>query len=572
MAKYVIFHGSTIIHPGVYTWVDYSQVENILAGLRGIVAVLGDADEGEPGVVVTFSRSRDMIDYYKSGSLADAAQALFNPSPEIAVGKPTKVLAVRTNSGGQASVVFKQGETDAITVKSRRWGNYGNTIQVKIENGSASGSKRITCSSYDMSETSPDIEAKAFSIQRLGATDVVMTIDSTGLTAVSGENVELNLSFSVYPTIQALVNEIKRHEGYSATLLTGTEIKSTELDHVTNVDICSSPYTVRYLAKGIVDWLNNQSVLCEGVVNNYLVPDNATKTLSGGSVGITTQSSFSEALEAIKGLNVDFVVPLFDRDIPGGMTFDQMINTLKAHITEVNDIKATGERQAFVGMYGTVSDLKAQAINLNSPYIALIGQRVKGTNARAETAVMPAWYTACLIAGLKAGTPVGEPLTFKRLNIADLVDEFSADTINDLLLNGILMVERVPGAGFRIVKDLTTYLSTDNDILCSNSAMECIIYIKKGLRENLSSMVGSKGLPRNLRAIKNKVLGYFTLLASGVDAILTSTKDSAGNIQPPYRNVEVTMDGNVVTVRAELTIVPGIDYILNEVIPTKARA
>lgn len=569
MAKYVVFHGDVIIHPGVYTWVDYSQVENILAGVRGVVALIGEAEEGEPGIVTVFSRARDGIDYFKSGPLADAIYAVFNPSTDPAVSKPFRIVAVKTNSSTVASALFTQGANSAITLTARRYGVYGNTIRAEITNGSEPGTKLVRISTYDKSEQSGDLSGAVFTVQRIGVTSATLTVDDNGVTAIAEGDVEHVYPFSTYPTAQAIANDLSSDINYIVSLSTGVDVASNTLDRAT-YNIAGITATVRALTKSIVDWVNMKSILCTATVNAYLVPDNAVKQLSGGSKGISTATDVQNALNSIAGLNIDFVVPLFDRDIEG-LTMSAVVNALKSHISEANQIKSTTERQAFLGIYGPIETLKQYAIVLNSPYFTLFGQRVKGTKADMSSAELGVWYLACMVAGIKAGTPVGEPLTFKRVNILDLVDVFANQTIEDLLLSGVGCVEQVPGIGFRLVKDITTYLSTDNDILCSASAMESILYIKKGLRTNLERFVGAKGLPRTIQAIKGAVIGYLTILSTGYDAILMSTTDAQGNLLPPFRNLEVTLVGNVINVRVELTIVPGIDYILNEVIPTKAR-
>jgi hypothetical protein len=568
MAKYIVFHGDVIIHPGVYTWVDYSQVENILAGVRGIVAVIGEADEGEPNVVSIFSRGRDMIDYYKSGPLADIAYALFNPSTDPAVSTPFRVIAVKTNQSTAAiATLHDDTDNDIITVKARRYGTYGNTISIKVEAGSESGTKKITIASYDKTEVFDNISGALFSIQRSGGT---LTVDDTGITASSGGTTEHIYPFDTYPTVQSVVADLQKDPNYTVSLLTGVETPSNVIDRAT-YDI-NTATIVRCLGKAVADAINAKSSLCTATITAYRIPKNeGPLMLTGGSVGTTSITDIQNALKSLEGLNIDFIVPLFDRDV-GSLTFSSIINALVDHIKTCNATKSTAERQAFIGMYTTsVSNLKQQAIQLNSPYFALCGQRVKGVKADMSIAEMGVWYLAGILAGIKAGTPVGEPLTFKKVNIIDLVDTYNTQTIEDLLLNGIICVEAVPGQGFRIVKDLTTYLSTDNDILCSVSAMEAITYIKKGLRDNLNKFVGQKGLPRTISAIKSVLRGYLTMLATGYDAILMSTTDAQGNILPPFRNLEVSLSGDTLQVKVELTIVPGINYILNEVIPTKAR-
>lgn len=121
MARSFTFNGKTILTPGAI-----SRVRTIgsagSAATNGIVALLGEADGGEPGAVVTFDDPNEAIDYFTSGPLADAAKIAFDPSSDPRVpGGCFRAVCYKTNQGTQAETqlpsddVYATGSVDAAS-------------------------------------------------------------------------------------------------------------------------------------------------------------------------------------------------------------------------------------------------------------------------------------------------------------------------------------------------------------------------------------------------------------------------------------------------------------------------
>jgi len=106
MARSVTFNGMTQFRPGGLTKVDASALAQISLATNGIIGLIGEADGGEPGVVVTLDDPALAKSAFRSGPLADAIRVVFDPSNDPRVpGGAFRCLCVKANQGTQASLV-----------------------------------------------------------------------------------------------------------------------------------------------------------------------------------------------------------------------------------------------------------------------------------------------------------------------------------------------------------------------------------------------------------------------------------------------------------------------------------
>lgn len=98
MARFVVFNGMTMVHPGALSKIDVSEMAQLSLGVTGVVGIIGEADGGRPNVadskyIPILYDSSQVKDIYKSGPLADAIQTVFSPSNDPRI--PSGAFAVR---------------------------------------------------------------------------------------------------------------------------------------------------------------------------------------------------------------------------------------------------------------------------------------------------------------------------------------------------------------------------------------------------------------------------------------------------------------------------------------------
>lgn len=107
MARSVTFNGMTMFRPGGLTKVDASALAQITLATNGIIGLIGEADGGVPGEVVTIDDPALAKGSFKSGPLANAIRVAFDPSNDPRVpGGAFRCLCVKTNQGTQAQLVM----------------------------------------------------------------------------------------------------------------------------------------------------------------------------------------------------------------------------------------------------------------------------------------------------------------------------------------------------------------------------------------------------------------------------------------------------------------------------------
>lgn len=107
MARFITFNGITKWTPGGITKVNAEALAPIGISANGIVALIGEADGGQPGTVgiVTIDDPAEATAAFTSGPLADAIRIAFDPSNDTRIpGGAQRVLAYKVNGGTQSTL------------------------------------------------------------------------------------------------------------------------------------------------------------------------------------------------------------------------------------------------------------------------------------------------------------------------------------------------------------------------------------------------------------------------------------------------------------------------------------
>ena len=296
--------------------------------------------------------------------------------------------------------------------------------------------------------------------------------------------------------------------------------------------------------------------------------------LTGGTAASTTTTDLLNAYDDLNRHRHNTVVPLWSTDGPS-ISLGEVHAATLSH-TNLGSGAAKNENDGIlaIDVSGTPAtalvDVQNSQADLNNRNCALVYQGVQRTNVDGAMTQFEPHMLAVILAGMQAGTEVGEPLTFKYLRSNDLtypntLDPKDVSVSNQLLLSGILFAEPVQGKGFRVVRNLSTYTQTDNLAYTDRNVNEVLNYVSYDLRTFIEDrFTGIKATPATAASIKSSLISKLSSYRDA-DIIVDSTDTVTGQRLNAYRNVRVSISGDIATIRFEMFPVIGINYEIIEI-------
>ena len=427
---------------------------------------------------------------------------------------------------------------------------------------------------------------------------------ATALTSVVAPVADnLAITFTPQQTLRSLVDQINATTNYEATIPDGVNGDTTLMSSF-DFGTRATTQEVRFdenIGDGgsflrdlqiLVDWYNDFSELVtaakstvgtEEVSELPLVTGGVAGTvkdvpvfLIGGARGISANSNFQTGLDALLQVRANHVVPLIDQDLTNEgfsstATFESVAAQLAAHVDAAAGVNKS-ERGGYLGYNADIDTWLAQAATLNNADIQLGAQGLTTLNAAGTLTAQPFWSIAVAAVGMRSGAPeVGEPITFKLIKTNALTQDTSwspksLTDINRILAGGGLFAEQVEGTGFRFVRDLTTWLADDNIAFIDGNTRDAVRFIAFDLRTTLENQfTGLKATPANVQAIRSTVVAKMGVYLE--DNIIVESLDPETETQtiPGFRNLRVSITGNVASIKIEIFPVTGIVFELTEI-------
>ncbi len=556
----VFFNGRLITTPTTASVVNDDAMRNQNLTVGNVVALVGRSAAGKPKTALRFGSPQEAQRELVSGELLDAVLAAFDPSNQTA--GPSLVVAVRVNPAVQATGVLKDaGSNTVINLTSTSYGLLQNQIKAKIETASLDG-LRVTIQRGQDYYSRDNVARRAFSIQYTGAeASSTMTINGTQLVlaAPTGTTVE-TISLAEYPTVNDLVDRINSITGFVASVQdrNGTAKTVNGLDFVTAQDVKTEAYIARADLQAVIDWINGAG---EGFVDAARAANAGAKPaptsgfvfLTSGSDGVTTNSDWADAFEALQGIDVQWITP-----VSGDAAIHAMVD---AHVAYMSNV-AMKERRAIVGTVAGTSDTDAIAAakNINSDRVSLVHLGHYEYADTGKLTLLPPYISAARIAGMFAGVNPGTPLTNKQFKCRGLERDLRNPTDTDVLINGgVLCIENTE-SGYKVVKSISTWLVNDNYNRVEQSTGVAVDFVARNVRNALDALRGAKGNPLVLSRAKSITESTLRELAreepQGPGILVGNTEN------PPYRNIKASLEGDVLRVEFECSPVIPVNYVL----------
>lgn len=556
----VFFNGRIYTTPTTVSAVNDSALANQNLAQANNLAILGPSAGGKPNTPIVFGNPTDAIAQLISGDLLTAVLKAFNPSPQT--GGPATVTAVRVNPALQSTYsILGFGSTPVINLTSVDYGVYTTGINVSISNGSVQGFMTTVALGNNF-YTQDNIYNALMSIQYTGGqASATMTVNTAGtqlvLDAPAGTAVA-TLVLATLGNIGAVVAAINAVAGFTASIL-GNNANTPALngfDSVTAIDVKTAPYIATGDLAAVIAWFNSgvQPLVTAAVASSGFAPAPVTAAyLTGGVDGSITNTNWSNGYSALQTADVQWVVP--------ASSSTSIIAMNDAHCQFMSSV-GQSERRGICGMALNTSDAaaEAEAFALNSDRTGLVHIGHYDYNLQGVLTLYPAYFTAALIAGGFAGSSPGTPMTNKTLTMQGLERVLQIPTQTDPLINGGVLPIAKTLAGFKCIQSCSTWLSNDNFNRVELSCGAAVDYTARSVRAALDPLRGQGNSPSLLAqgaSITESTLRQLATPAPTGPGVLVGNAAS-----PAYKNIQVSITGDVMRVQFQASPVIPNNYIL----------
>ena len=569
------FGGQTLLKPGAYSVSRVDNAQGIAVGENNTLMLIGEATNGNDGSQensLTFTNIQNLVDYYVSGDIVDAALAAGRPSITPGISAPTNFIIYKTNVSPKQLWTF----------------NAINAVGV--------GTAATTAIAY-----------VTYPINASGAT-FVETFDLT-IPAIAGAVLtndeanaifdNLNSTIGSSLSIQA-VFDVDYVEGTSGSKgsfsLTakkgGGQFADSGNGGLASVRFSNTASDAPVIGVNAIDTARVTAVDgFSGVGNTTASGNNFVAPIAGGSVGAGSAVSLTSAFVDAFNFDPNVIIPLWSNPATGiqaanspneGTNFLNITAPiagaqLQSHLIERSSVTVRKEAQGFIGVRNadwrnSYNSNSVGLAGITSFLIQGVIQDVRIIDSLGALAWKGPHVMAAMMAGIRLGSSVGEPLTFKFLN-ANGVGHFintstgfpaAASTqfrpgfdFNEAILNGLTFSEIASG-GNRIVVDNTRYEIDESFVFNRGSVIEAAQFVARTSRQLLERIfVGNKVSNGAALSLKNVLRNY--LIQLNTDEIITSSSDA------PFGFVEetftVSINGNTASIQVEVKPVQGLDFI-----------
>jgi len=402
----------------------------------------------------------------------------------------------------------------------------------------------------------------ALSIGYDGTTALLTKTPTTITTTVaggSGSNLSINLS--QFLTVKDLAEFIAAQPGYSSVASSGSaQSNPSILDNVAAIGIATSnselPGRIKKAVSNFASVLSTSSAVnaSQTAIEGLPAETPSPVFLSGGAKGHTTAASIAAAIDQLKGINVNFVVPLFSQnaseDIAEGLTESGSTYTISAinalvrnHCLEMSTTKNKKNRSAYVSLWGTYQQAKNEASSVSHFRKSLAFQKVSQVDAQGEIRIYHPWMGAVNAAAMQAAG-FYKSIVNKFANIISFEDPEGYDSGNiddqeDALNAGLLPLTQ-DIVGNKWLSDQTTYQLDEN--LFRNSSQ--MVYVADLLALDLTASIQRAFVGKSLADVDESTIIGFVI--SKADAYKRQKLIAPSDDAPAgFKNLKVAIRGAV---------------------------
>lgn len=425
-------------------------------------------------------------------------------------------------------------------------------------------------------------------------TSATLTVNDTTLTTAvtGGAGGGLTLNLKQFPTVADLAAYINAQTGYKAQAGTAAlgQMTSQSLDDGTygictefgalNGRIKSDAFKFFNVIAGssvLVQMGNPPAQAAAGLPG----PTASVAFLGGGSRGGTSGAQFQAAVDVLKKISGNFLVPCFSRDasadIADGLTeagqtvpftvaastytIDAIHAICRSHVLAMSKRLAKKPRQTFLSIKDTYANDKLKAANMAQARCSMsfLDQKVVDVNGNV-TQFAPYIDAAIAAGGQAAG--FYKALVKKQKNVSGSLqaagdwDSSDNDQLADALLSGLLPTTNRDDGGFEFTSDQTTFLAGPNFVWNSIQA----IYVSDVISQSTRVAFEDRYVGKSQADVSaSEALTFLeATMAEFMRLKLIAPSDDA---PLGFRKASITISGPTMLVNAEVKVAGAIYFI-----------
>lgn len=457
---------------------------------------------------------------------------------------------------------------------------------VILESGAEYQAKlNLTRTSDFMSESFVAGGEIALSIGYLG-TSATITISDTQLatTVVGGAGISQTLELADFDTIQDIADFLSSQTGYTAEVGSASlgYLPSSALDNMTTQGCCTQfgglSCKLKVDAYRLFEEMSSSLLVQLGATpaaaaSGLPTAMAAQQFLAGGTKGGTTDADVTAALVALEDVVGNFVIPLFSRDATDDKTdgltdststytIDAVQLAAKTHVLAVSTTKRKKHRRAFLSVAESFADAKQRGADLSSARTSLCIQDFKLQGSDGSVQQLLPWAGATNAAAYQAAA-FYKNIENKAINTSGVVTRAgdfnpkSESQLDSALKAGLLVAKPARTGGFVWVSDQTNYNKDNNFVFNSIQACYAADIILATLNQRYeAAFVGQS--TADISAAVGRSFGE-VVLSELLALKLLAPSDGA---ESGYKNLKVTISGNVMRVSVQCYLATALDFIL----------
>lgn len=554
-----VSYGFNRKRPRTEVFLDSTALGSANAQSEKPIIILGSALDGKPNEPVELTNLAQARTAFRGGELVDAIEMAWNPA--LNLNGAGKIYALRVDDAKQATLTNL-----GLKFTSNVYGVDANNIQITLTDNALTKSKRFTVYfTKESYEKTYDNIGNIFDLTYTGAqkANVEVTVDATTKLAtklilkVGADTASLavvksyELGTGIFEDVNALINDINNLPDFKASMsgLGGYKnVKTQYFDVMAAKDLTKDKAEpIKAIAADLANALASDRYVSVEVDFTKGIPASIPVTsLAGGSTG-TVPTSWADLFLKVADVGGYYIVPL---------TASESIHAELSHFlrTESN---AGNQLRGFVGggFDETFESLKSRQANIRNARIALVGDDVVRRMADGRVYKAPGYMYAAQIAGLASGLAVGEPITYKKMNIESLGKKYIGEQLDQLDASGVVMTEFVrnrKGSTYRVVSDPSTYNRIDEPVQNRISLGEVSDFLTTELRTVLDEeFIGTRIRNTSASIIKNRIESFLDV-QKNVDGLIV-------NYSP--EDIQVVINGNTAIINIAVQPTQGLDYI-----------
>ena len=562
----VLFNGAYLVTPTVVSAIDDSQMYPEINPSGNVLALIGESAGGIPKTPTRIRSPYHARQVLGSGPLYDACLRAFAPASEV--GSPAIVLAVRVNPATQSTAVLKNAAAVAIIdLKSTDYGALTTTLAVRLELAVDNASYIVSVRQGEQVYRREGIGAQVFSIDYTGTSPATANWKvAAGKLTIEAPNLTLLKEYTLanYTNAAALVEAMTADLGadWSVVLTRGQEhFLPANLDALVVADAKVLTMATGH-AWAVLHHINSSAEIFLDATFAAAQPVAAPAACAwtsltggtdyGGGVGVIT-TDWEDCFESLSEIDANWIVPL--------TATEAVWDLAAAHCDYMSANKH--ERRAFVGGGTGVTEAQARmhAITLNADRVGYVWPGVYDYHpVTLALALNPAYMAAVHLAAGFASLSPGVTMSRKAISVAGAEVLLHEPTDTDALIESGVIPLVQSNKGVVVSQAVSTWQTDARHNRREISVGAAVDYVANTVRANLEMLLGERASFEVMGRAKSRLESILSDLAVAPPIGPGILVGDPAN--PPYRNIVISLEGDVLNCSFECSPVIPINYIL----------